>query len=202
VDAGYASENIFRRSNYILPDLGRVREKQDYGLFVGRLSPEKGINTIASAWNDHNIQTPLRIIGEGPEEKNIAKLTSHMPQVECVGQLPTDQVLEQIANAKFLIISSQWYETFGRTIAEAFSRGTPVIASNLGAMAELVSDNINGLLFEPGDSSSLADAVKRFNGLTPKQCEQIQTSARQSYDERCSPEVSYRELLGIYDSVL
>lgn len=202
VEAGYPSDKIFRRSNFILPDLGWDCEKKDYGLFVGRLSPEKGINTIASAWSEHHIQTPLRIIGEGPESANIEKQTSHMSHVECIGQLPTDQVLDQIAGAKFLIISSQWYETFGRTIAEAFSRGTPVIASNLGAMAELVSDSENGFLFEPGDASSLANAVRRMNELTPGQHAVMQGSARRSYDERCSPEVSYRELLAVYDSVV
>ena len=202
VDAGYAADKIIKRSNYILPDLGAVEKKERYALFVGRLSPEKGIATITKAWKEHGIRTPLRIIGDGPEQENILRQTAEMDQVECLGALPTDRVLHQIAGAKFLIISSQWYETFGRTIAEAFSRGTPVIASDLGAMAELVSEGENGFVFEPGNSESLASAVGRFESLSLDDRALMQNNARRSYESGCSPEVSYRQLLRVYEAAI
>lgn len=202
VDAGYPAANIFRRNNYILPDLDAVETKQDYALFVGRLSPEKGVSTITEAWSEHGINTPLRIIGDGPERASIEQQTSDLDHVTCLGELPTEEVLRQIATAKFLIISSRWYETFGRTIAESFSRGTPVIASDLGAMAELVQDGKNGFLFAPGSAAGLADAVNRLETMTPARRAEMQRDARQSYENECSPENSYRELMRIYESVI
>jgi glycosyltransferase involved in cell wall biosynthesis len=202
LQAGYPKQKFFRRSNFILPDLGAQLHKEDYALFVGRLSPEKGISTIVSAWRHYNIEIPLQIVGEGPEEATIREQTQGMDHVRCVGQLPTDEVLQRIAGARFLIISSQWFETFGRTIAEAFSRGTPVIGSNLGAMAELIQDGENGFLFEAGNPASLQAVVQRLDGLSSEKCLAMRERARASYDESCSPAVSYRELMSVYEHAM
>jgi glycosyltransferase involved in cell wall biosynthesis len=90
------------------------------------------------------------------------------------------------------------YETFGRTIMEAYAKGTPVVASRLGAMAELVHDGCTGLLFEPGDS---ADLVVKIQTLLedPAKVTAMRRAARREYEEKYTAETNYRMLMRIYE---
>ncbi|NIV03355.1 glycosyltransferase, partial [Candidatus Saccharibacteria bacterium] len=115
-------------------------------LFVGRLSPEKGIHTLLKAWN--NLEVPLKIIGDGPLMEGAKGQAAD--SVMLLGRKNGKQVAEEMSQAGFLVMPSEWYETFGLTIIEAFALGLPVIASRLGAMAEIVEDGVTGLLFTPG----------------------------------------------------
>jgi glycosyltransferase involved in cell wall biosynthesis len=94
---------------------------------------------------------------------------------------------------------SVWYETFGRTVAEAFSRGVPVIASRLGAMEELVQSGQNGFLFEAGNSGSLAEATTRMLGLDLETENTMRLAARAAFETRFNANVSYQQLMKIYD---
>ena len=82
--------------------------------------------------------------------------------IKYLGQLPYADVMREIRHARALLFPSIWYETFGRSMIEAFATGTPVIASNIGSMAEIVQDESNGLLFRAGDSADLGEKVLRI----------------------------------------
>src|SRR5205085_6225281 len=84
------------------------------------------------------------------------------PNIEYLGRRPLPELLDVIGGAACLVMPSVWYETFGRTIIEAYAKGTPVVASRLGAMAELVDEGRTGLLFTPADPADLAAAVDRM----------------------------------------
>ena len=114
-----------------------------------------------------------------------------------LGQLSREKVLDVIGQAKLLIMPSIWYETFGRTMVEAFSRGTPVLASRLGAMNEIITDGRTGLLFSPGDAGDLAaKATALLNDSS--RLEQMRDATRRDYENRFSADGNYEILTGIY----
>ena len=202
IEGGFSRETLFVRCNFLLPDLGRSTDFGQYALFVGRLSEEKGVDTVIRAWKESKIDFPLRIVGDGPLDSSLRKLAQGVDTIEFLGSMGTDKVQEQIARAKFLIMPSVWYETFGRTVAEAFSRGVPVVASRLGAMAELVQDGENGLLFDVGNSQSLAAATIRMLNLSQQSENQMRSAARTAFETRFNASVSYQQLMRIYEQAV
>ena len=200
IDGGFPADRMHCRPNYILPDLGFRAEKADEAIFVGRLSPEKGVDTLLDAWQMSGVPLRLKIVGTGPEEQRLRDRAAALPGVEFLGGLRSSEVLEHIARARVLFITSRWYETFGRTIAEAFSRGTPVIASKLGAMSELVTDGVDGFHFETASPESLAATIRRMFELGPEEFAAMCRAARSSYDRKLSAEVSYQALMRIYQA--
>lgn len=198
LQGGFSPESILVRSNFVEPDLGFSHQQRSAAIFVGRLSQEKGISTIVQAWQQAAIQLPLWIVGKGPEESSLRTLANGNPMIQFLGQLDQQSVLERLGSARFLIMSSQWYETFGRTMAEAFSRGTPVIATKLGTMPELVRENYNGFLYRPGDASDLARLVLQFQSLPDDQEHLLRVAARETFQTHFHSEMSYLQLLKVY----
>ncbi len=87
------------------------------------------------------------------------------------------------------------------TLAEAFCRGLPVIASRLGAMAEIVADGVTGLHFTPGDARDLAAKV-RWAADHPEEMRHMGANARRDYEENYTPEVNFKLLMAIYEGVI
>jgi glycosyltransferase involved in cell wall biosynthesis len=103
--------------------------------------------------------------------------------------------------ARFLVMPSIWYETFGLSIVEAFSHGKPVIASNLGAMADIVQDGVTGLLFSPNDSEQLAEKA-RWLWNNVEEYETMGQNARKEYMAKYTPEKNYEMLMDIYEKAV
>jgi glycosyltransferase involved in cell wall biosynthesis len=144
---------------------------------------------------------PLKIVGTGPDEEPLRRESGHLTGVEWLGSRSSAEVLELLGDAKCLVMPSEWYETFGRTIAEALSRGTPVIASSLGAMAELVTDGTTGFLFEPGNAEALVAAVQKLLA-DDSRYQKMRGEAYDSYKARFTREKSYEQLMCVYDEAL
>ncbi len=196
---GYDPESLFVKRNFIDPDPGIGMGGSGSMIYVGRLSKEKGIDTLCDAWRQHGLKAPLKIIGGGPLQQAVKQFAQQHSAVTYLGELPHDEVLEHLGDARCLIMPSQWFETFGRTIAESFSRGTPVIASRLGAMSELVQDGVNGVLFEPGDSEQLAHAIQRVCNASEKRYSDMRNAARTSYKSKYTIDHNYQRLIEIYE---
>jgi glycosyltransferase involved in cell wall biosynthesis len=162
IEGGLPASKIHVKPNFVYPDPGIGSGTRDYAIFVGRLSPEKGVRTLLAAWEKLNGKIPLKIVGDGPMAPYVRQMADQLKGVEWLGQRSLQETYELIGGAMFLIFPSEWYETFGRVAIEAFSKGTPVLASNLGAMAELVNPDRTGLLFPPGDADGLVAAVARL----------------------------------------
>jgi glycosyltransferase involved in cell wall biosynthesis len=160
VEAGTRSEQIVIKPHFIDPDPG-VREGGNYAVFVGRLSFEKGLETLLAAWEKLPGQVPLKIIGDGPLREKVLALAKSMPHIQWLGRKPMQEIYDIVGNAACLIFPSRCYETFGRVAIEAYAVGTPVIASNHGAMADVVNEN-TGMLFKPGDPGDLARTIETF----------------------------------------
>jgi glycosyltransferase involved in cell wall biosynthesis len=118
-----------------------------------------------------------------------------------MGHLPPDQVHEQLRGAAFLVMPSECYESFGMVIIEAFAHGIPVVASDLGAMAEIVDDGKTGLLFPSGRPRALAAVASRLVD-DPDERRRMGVLARAEFEERYTLERGYERLIGIYEEVI
>jgi glycosyltransferase involved in cell wall biosynthesis len=200
-DSGLPFNRIFTKPNSV-EDPGIAPTPGDGAVFAGRLAPEKGLHGLLRAWKSLP-DIPLRIIGDGPLRAELERETrnSGLRSVDLAGRKPPEECLHAIKQASFLVMPSEWPETFGLVIVEAFACGRPVIASNLGAMAELIEHGRTGLLFRPGDAEDLA-AQARWMVDHPDQCMAMGRAAREEYERKYTPERNYRMLMTIYEQTL
>jgi glycosyltransferase involved in cell wall biosynthesis/GT2 family glycosyltransferase len=200
IRAGIPAEQIEVKPNSVVPDPGVGPGDGGYALFVGRLAPEKGIGTLLKAWAELELDLPLRVVGDGVCRDLVEAAAARDERIIFLGELPHHAVLEQLRAATCLVMPSEWYETFGRTIVEAYASGTPVIASRMGAMEELLVHEETGLLFEAGSASALAEAITKLCGRSD--LPDMRRRARREFEDRYSIEQSYRCLISIYERAL
>lgn len=195
IEGGLPAERIVIKPNFVdfLPPI--AVDRKDF-LFVGRLSAEKGIDTLVAASRMVEAAS-IQVAGTGPE----AELLNAVPNIRALGALTGDQVREAMAGAMALVLPSIWYENFPRTLVEAFGCGLPVIASRIGALEELVEDRVTGLLFEPGDQASLADTM-RWALEHPAEMAAMGKAARAHYEANFTAERNYQQLLAIYEGAV
>lgn len=201
VEGGLPGEKIFVKPNFVYPDPDPELRKGDgeYALFVGRLSPEKGVKTILAAWKRLRVPVRMVIIGGGPEQAGLEAQAARdgLTDIRFQGQLPREQTLAAIKNARFVIIPSEWYETFCMAIVEAFAFSKAVICSRMGAMQELVADGHTGFHFTPGDPDDLARKVE-WAWNHPEDLREMGASARKEYESKYTAKSNYPILMDIY----
>jgi glycosyltransferase involved in cell wall biosynthesis len=198
IEGGIPATKIVVRPNFLEDDPGTGDAERESVLLIGRLSQEKGIAVLLEAWR-RVPHIPLKIIGSGPLEAWARAYINqhHMHHVELLGYIPLHQALELLKQARFLVMPSVWYETFGRTIIEAYATATPVIASRIGALAEIVADEHTGLLFEPGNVEHLV-AQATWLWQHPQRARAMGAQARQEYETRYTAKPNYRLLMELY----
>ncbi|WP_349678836.1 glycosyltransferase family 4 protein [Oceanicaulis sp. UBA2681] len=197
IDAGLTADKIAVKPNFKVRHEHAVKAVplRSGALFVGRLSAEKGVDVLLDAWK-RLPDIPLTIIGDGPARGSLQK--SALPNVSFLGAAEPAQVQTEMKRAALLVMPSVCYETFGMTIIEAYSAGLPVLASDLGAMAEIVEPRRTGWLFAPGDADELARTARSlFND--PARLEQAGSNALLNYERNYTPEINLRQLLDIYE---
>jgi glycosyltransferase involved in cell wall biosynthesis len=201
IEGGFPAEKIFVKPNYLQNDPGPGDGKGNYALFVGRLTPEKGISTLLEAWRQIGNDLPLQIAGDGPLASDVEKASREMENVTWLKWLPREEILQRMKDASALILPSTWYEGFPMIISEAFAVGLPVITSNLGSMSSIVDHQRTGLHFEPGNSAALVEAVRWWTAH-PAEAGFMRTEARLEYETKYTAEENYVQMMNIYDSVL
>ena len=201
IEGGLPADKIVVKPNFVYPDPGGGEGKGEYALFVGRLSSEKGIETMLTAWKYLGTKIPLKIIGDGPLSQRVAEATKQISGVEWLGRRALREVYDLMGEAAFVVFPSEWYETFGRVAVEAFAKGTPVVAANIGAIAELVESGRTGLLFHPGDAQDLAAKVEQILSQ-PAKLNQMRQEARAEFEAKYTAEQNYQMLMDIYEQVL
>jgi glycosyltransferase involved in cell wall biosynthesis len=201
IQGGLPPEKIVVKSNFVYPDPGPGEHRGGYLLFAGRLSPEKGIGTLLKAWEQAGTGGRLLVAGDGPMQEFVRSACGRIRGVEYIGPLSVEEVYDRMGDAEALVFPSEWYETFGRVAAEAFAKGTPVIAGNIGAVGELVEDCRTGLLFKPGDSADLAAKIE-WAGAHPRELAEMRSEARREYEAKFTGERNYHELMAIYAMVV
>ena len=160
--AGIPDSRISICGNYAARFESEPGNKRGYFLYLGRLSPEKGIQTLLSA--ARRLQgVNIKIAGTGPLELEVKRQAESLGNLDYVGYVHGQQKQDLVRGASAMIVPSEWYENFPISIVEAMSSGTPVIASNIGGLPEMIDDGCSGLLFEPGDAEMLTSCIKRVH---------------------------------------
>lgn len=191
IECGFRPESIVVKPNFVdfpVPD----KSHRKGFLYVGRLSVEKGVHTLVKAVTLLN-NFELRVAGDGPE----AYLLDGVADVTRLGNISSDTVRREMNTAVALVLPSICYESFPRTIVEAFASGLPVIASRIGAMAELIEDGKTGLLFDPGSAEDLARKIV-WAETNPKAMLLMGTNARREYEAKYTSEQNFGQLMAIY----
>jgi glycosyltransferase involved in cell wall biosynthesis len=201
VRAGAPADKIDVKPNFIDPAPLPGTASGDYAIFVGRLSAEKGIACLLDAWRQAPPSLPLVIVGDGPLRETVQAAAKQRPDIRWLDQQPHERVLDLIGEARLLVMPSIWYETFGRTLIEAFAKGTPVLASHIGAMSEIVSEGETGMLFEPGNTGDLVAKLQAMIGDSHGLSE-MRRAARARYETWFTADINYRVLMEIYGRAL
>ena len=197
IQGGLPAGKIVVKPNFIDPDPGVGEGRGDYALFVGRLSQEKGLDTLLAAWQRLRHKVPLKIVGDGPLAPRVAEISKRVAEIEWLGRQPKDQVEHLMKDARALIFPSVWYEGFPMVIAEAYAVGLPVVASDLGSMSSLIDHGRTGLRFRPGDPGDLAARVGWIS-THPAELEKMRKTTRAEYEARYTAERNYETLIEIY----
>jgi glycosyltransferase involved in cell wall biosynthesis len=208
VEGGLPADRIAVKPNFVADRDGGANEdsaERRYAegpfLFVGRLSPEKGVETLIAAWPHVGGGRSLRVVGDGPLADRIRSAAESVPGVTVVGPLSRDDVDREMRSAAALVFPSVWYEGMPITLIEAFAAGLPVVASRLGAMETMVQDGHTGILVAPADAGALAEAITRASA-DPAGLAAMGAAARNAYLETYAPDSNYARLAEIYASAV
>lgn len=176
--------------------------KSNSFVFVGRISSEKGIEFLLKNFSEINQKNiNLIIIGDGPLKSNLENRFKADTRIQWLGKLEKKEILDIVSNCVALILPSNFYETFGMTIIEAFSVGTPVIATNHGSLPYVVENHNDGLLFEFSNGKDLKEKIILLS--ENKQLRKnLSKNAINNFKKKYSEEVNYMELLKIYEQTI
>lgn len=197
VAGGLPAEKIAVKPNFIHPSPEPGAGGSGYALYVGRLNVEKGVATMLQAWKSAAEAIPLKIAGEGPLAELVITTARECSRIEYLGAKLLPEVLDLMRSAEFLVFPSEWYETMGRTIMEAFAVGTPVIAARLGPPATMVIPGETGFHFTPGSVAELRERAE-WCSRNLGQLRAMRGKARQAFEARYTGAANAAMLLAIY----
>jgi glycosyltransferase involved in cell wall biosynthesis len=194
-EGGIPRDRIVIKPNFLATDPGPGRGERSGYLYVGRLSAEKGIDTMIKAWE--KLSVPLTIVGDGPMVDWVENEVARNENIHYLGPLPHAEAIDVLGSVRAAIVPSQWYEPFGRGVIEAYARATPVIAADIGGLPELVDDGRTGLLFEAGNPADLTRAVETIEGM--EDLPAMAVAARAQYEAEYTADANYPRLLAAYE---
>ena len=201
IQAGLPAGRIAVKPNFLAQDRGPGSGGGGFVLFIGRLSPEKGLRPLLDAWRAEPLPWPLHIYGDGPLAAEVAAAAAATAQIRWFGWQPADRIAEALRRAEALVLPSLWFEGFPMTMVEAYAAGLPVIASRIGSLAELVAEGRTGLLVPPGDAPALSAAVRKLAADAGGQA-MLAAGARRAFETRYTAQRNYEELAALYGRVL
>jgi glycosyltransferase involved in cell wall biosynthesis len=196
VEGGLPAARFRIKPNFVRSDRAPAWSDRQGGIFVGRLSAEKGLDVLGDAIRLLGCGG-ISVAGSGPLEE----LARSAFGDRFLGHQPPEQVRALLHGARYLVAPSVSYETFGLALIEAFACGTPVIASRHGAFAELVKDGETGLLFTPGDARALADRIA-WADSHPDEMLAMGRAARREYERHYTPRRNIDMLIDIYNDAI
>jgi glycosyltransferase involved in cell wall biosynthesis len=181
LEAGLSPERLLVKSNFSWP-VPRREGPGEVFLYLGRLSPEKGVETILRAWRP-GLGT-LVVAGTGPEDSRLRAMAP--PGVVFLGAVDGSAVPGLLQRARTLLLPSNWYEGQPRVVLEAYAAGVPVLASDVGGLPELVEDGRSGFLLPPTDPEAWTAAMQKL--LSDPEAVRLGQRGWQLWRERFSPE--------------
>jgi glycosyltransferase involved in cell wall biosynthesis len=202
LEAGGPEEKLFIRPNFI--DASSVTPRPGYGdyvVYVGRLSPEKGLWTLVRAFEALR-DLPLKIVGAGPLEGALKGyvLERGIKNIEFVGFKSGLEKRELLKGSLFAVVPSECYEMFPISLLEAYAAGKPVVASDIGGLPYIVRNGKSGMLFQPGSIADLSEKIRYFI-KRPAEIETMGRYARQLVETEYGPDQAYMTLMDIFHKV-
>lgn len=198
VEGGFPETRITVKPNFVnVPEDTSTSQMQRNGfLFVGRLSQEKGIAILAAAARALP-ETTITVIGDGPELPSLVG----MKNVHLRGYLSHLEVYKEMRTSLGLLMPSICYENYPRTLVESFACGLPVIASDLGPLAELITHRQTGILVPPNNAAALIEAMQ-WAIANRERLSQMGDVIKSEYNKQLNPNVNYEHLISIYESAI
>lgn len=197
IAGGLPAEDIRVLPNFLEPDPGMSEGPRSGFLYVGRLAEEKGVRVLLRT---AALQPgTLRIAGEGPLQPLVERAVG-AGDVEYLGVLEPSSVFREMGRAIAVVLPSIWFEGFPLTVVEAYATGTPVIASRIGSMSEIVEDGVTGMLADAHDANDLGDRMK-WAASNEEELRQMGRDARQRYETRFRGPTHLAALLDTYAAV-
>lgn len=197
IAGGFPPEKIVAKPNFLHPTPESGQGGGGYALYVGRLSQEKGIVAMLEAWKSAINPLTLKIVGEGPLADLVIAASGTNSKIEYLGTKSLAGVLDLMRSAEFLVFPSEWYETMGRTIMEAFAVGTPVIASKIGPPGNMVTDGETGFHFQPGNVAELRERVE-WCSQNLQRLRELRLKAREAFEAKYTGAANVKMLIEIY----
>ena len=197
IAGGLPADKIVVKPNFVHPSPEPGVGKGGYALFVGRLSAEKGIETLLEAWKTAANPLRLKIAGDGPCTEVVRAASKQCVAIEYLGRRSPREVMDLMREAEFLVFPSEWYEGMPRTVIESFAVGTPVVASNIGATASMVVPGETGFHFQPGNVADLREKVE-WCSRNVEQIHGLRTSARRVFEAKYTGAANAKMLINIY----
>lgn len=171
---------------------------EGYVLYLGRLSREKGVESLLEAQRLYGPKWDVRIAGSGPLERS---LKEKYPAAKFLGHLDGMRLESVLQRAGVVVVPSQWYENCPMSVLEAMAYGKPVVGSRIGGIPELIVDNMTGLLFEPGQTDQLAGHIDRLISDS-RMRKQLGRAARERIESKFSLTQHHQQLIKIYKSLI
>ncbi len=199
---GIQPEQVYVKPNFASQNVPRIpyQERKRQYVYAGRLDKLKGVDIMLEAWKILGEDAPRLIVcGTGPMEASCREMLEKNPDmpVEFLGMRPNEEVKAIMANAKAVLLPTQWYEGFPMTIVEAFSVGTPVIGSNIGNTASLIQNDSMGMTFQYDSAEALAETIRVFETAENAWDVHINEKFTEHYTEACNVAM----LCEIYDQI-
>ncbi len=204
IEFGFREDKIIHLDHFI--DFPIIKDNvvpENYYLYVGRISEEKGLKTLIEAAIRVN-SSKLKIVGDGPlmdEMIAYANARDKKKVIEFLGHKSREELFDLYRESKFIVVPSEWYENAGLIIFEAFACGKPVIGSMIGGIPELVKDKERGVIFEPGNSENLSALIKYLLD-NPDIAEKMGENARKHLASKLNSENHYWKLIKVYNQVI
>ncbi|MGB7555515.1 MAG: glycosyltransferase family 4 protein [Candidatus Korobacteraceae bacterium] len=201
VALGLPDKKVHVKPNFVVQDPVPHSAPGTYALFVGRLSPEKGVLEMLRTWL-HLPHIPLVVVGDGPVHEAASQIVrrSGSTDIKLMGRMSKEDTQAQMRGARFLIFPSRWYEPFGMALIEAAAVGVPAIAARIAGIPELVVEKETGLLFDLQKDDLAAKA--NWAWTHPAAMEVMGVAARQLYQRNFTAEKNYESLINVYRSVM
>lgn len=201
IAGGLPAENVIIKPNFLPEIPAEGKGEGGYVVYTGRLSDEKGVHTLLKAWQQVNPAVSLKLVGDGPLRPELEQyVQAHQLNVEFMGFCDKQTVLKLVGGALFQVVPSEWYEGFPMVILEAYGCGTPVLASKIGSLDEVVEEGVTGRKFTPGDQNSLAGILAEWLS-NPDQVLSLRGTTRQRFLDRYTSDANLTRTAEIYEQV-
>ena len=203
IEFGFPAEKISYLPNYIdVTEYEVSKSHDDYILYFGRLSEEKGLETFIKAAT-LNPSINHFIVGAGPIELKLKTLVNegNISNVTFLGFKSGAELKMIISRALCIVVPSEWYENCPMSVLESFASARPVIGSNIGGIPELISESIDGLIFKTHDAQDFALKIK-WMSENKDEAIKMGLAGRKKVEDKFNKNLHYAGLMSIYKSVL